>query len=55
MCVCVCVCVYVYVCICTYIHVYMQLPASVELAPIDHYRRAALVTLQKTRVSMGKA
>lgn len=33
----------------------VKLPASVELAPIDHYRRAALVTLQKTRVSMGKA
>jgi len=32
----------------------IEVPGGVELAPIDHYRRAALVTLQKTRISMGK-
>ena len=31
-----------------------KVPAGVQLAPIDHYKRAALVTLQKTRISMGK-
>ena len=32
-----------------------KMPAGFALAPIDHYKRAALVTLQRTRVSMGKA
>eukprot|EP00277_Geminigera_cryophila_P006018 CAMPEP_0179430630 /NCGR_PEP_ID=MMETSP0799-20121207/15722_1 /TAXON_ID=46947 /ORGANISM="Geminigera cryophila, Strain CCMP2564" /LENGTH=214 /DNA_ID=CAMNT_0021207157 /DNA_START=326 /DNA_END=970 /DNA_ORIENTATION=- len=32
----------------------LKVPAGVQLAPIDHYKRAALVTLQKTRISMGK-
>lgn len=32
----------------------LKVPDGVKLANIDHYRRAALVTLQRTRVSMGK-